>query len=275
MTADPLISLEAVTKNYTSGPPWARRTVTALNAVDLAIAKGETLALVGESGSGKTTVGRLCLGLLEPSAGRVLFAGRPFSAWRSKLRGRLAAVLQHPQWSLNPRLRVGTSVAEPLVIGGSTTRREVSAKVTEMLASVGLPAGIERRYPHQLSGGQCQRVAIARALITAPRLIVFDEAVSALDVSVQAQTLNLIKDLQQRVGSSALFITHDLAAARYVASDIAVLHRGMLVENGRASRLYQPSSHPYTRGLQEAAGLLDRVAQNAAPLAIADIGVGL
>jgi ABC-type oligopeptide transport system ATPase subunit len=151
----------------------------------------------------------------------------------------------------------------------------VSAKVSEMLASVGLPAGMERRYPHELSGGQCQRVAIARALITAPRLIVFDEAVSALDVSVQAQVLNLIKDLQQRVGFSALFITHDLAAARYVASQIAVLQRGALVESGPATRLYQASAHPYTRGLQEASGLLDRAAHNPAPFAVAATGVGL
>jgi ABC-type glutathione transport system ATPase component len=166
-------------------------------------------------------------------------------------------VLQHPQWSLNPRLRVGTSVAEPLMVRGPIGRGEAARKVGEMLVWVGLPAGVERRFPHELSGGQRQRVAIARALITTPRLIVFDEAVSALDVSVQAQVLNLIKDLQRRVGFAALFITHDLAAARYVANRFAVLRHGAIVETGPVDGLYRPSPDPYTRGLQEASGLFD------------------
>ena len=268
MTAGQVISIENVAKHYVAGPPWARRVITAVDAVNLAIDAGETLALIGESGSGKTTLGRLCLGLLRPTAGRVLLEGRPFSAWRGKLRGRLAAVLQHPQWSLNPRLRIGTSVAEPLLVAGSVARREVSRKVARMLEAVGLTAGMERRYPHELSGGQRQRVAIARALITTPRLIVFDEAVSALDVSVQAQVLNLIRNLQRQAGFSALFITHDLAAARYVASRFAVLRRGAVVESGPAARLYEASSHPYTRDLQEASGLIDRTITPSPALAL-------
>jgi ABC-type glutathione transport system ATPase component len=250
-----VIQLHAVTKRYVSGPLWSRRRITALDSIDLAIAEGETLALVGESGSGKTTLGRLCLGRIIPTSGLVLLDGRPFSAWRDRLCGRLAAVLQHPQWSLNPRLRVGTSVAEPLVVGGAVGRQEISGKVSEMLDRVGLARAMAQRYPHELSGGQRQRVAIARALITTPRLVVFDEPVSALDVSVQAQVLNLIKELQQRVGFSALFISHDLAAARYVAARVCVIYRGKLVETVPAARLYEVASHPYTRSLQEASGL--------------------
>jgi ABC-type glutathione transport system ATPase component len=257
MMAEATIELEAITMRYRRGAPWARQYVTAVTAVDLFIDSGETLALVGESGSGKTTLGRLCLGLAAPSEGRVLLEGRPYATWRGKLRGRLAAVLQHPQWSLNPRLRVATSVAEPLVVRGGIGRNETIRKVAEMLAWVGLAQGVERRFPHELSGGQRQRIAIARALITEPRLIVFDEPVSALDVSVQAQVLNLIKELQDRVGFAALFITHDLAAARYVAHRFAVLRHGSMVDSGAVDALYRPSPHAYTRSLQEASGLVE------------------
>jgi ABC-type glutathione transport system ATPase component len=197
----------------------------------------------------------------------VLLEGRPFSAWRGKLRGRLAAVLQHPRWSLNPRLRIGTSVAEPLVVGGSTARREVSAKVSEMLASVGLPAGMERRYP-ELSGGQCQRVAIARALIAAPRLIVFDEAVSALDVPFRRRSST--SSGPAAAGGIFRAVHYPRPYRRAQRSEIAVLHRGTVVERA-ASRLYQASSHPYARGLQEASGLLDRAAQ-IRPFQVADLG---
>lgn len=256
MSAASVIELEGVSKGFAAGPPWARRRVVALQGVDLAIQEGETLSLVGESGSGKTTIGRICLGLVEPTAGRVLLDGQPFATWRGKLRGRLAAVLQHPQWSLNPRVRIGVSVAEPLIVGHTVPYTEVLGRVSAMLDEVGLQAAMARRYPHELSGGQRQRVAIARALITEPRLIVFDEAVSALDVSVQAQILNLIVDLQKRTRFAALFITHDLAAARYVAQSIAVIRHGRIVDSRMARQLYTPALHPYTRALQEAGGLI-------------------
>jgi ABC-type glutathione transport system ATPase component len=252
---DVAVSLEAVTKTYSSGLPWDSRRVDAVRSVNLEIDSGETLALIGESGSGKTTLARLCLGLVAPTSGRVLLEGQPFSSLRGKLRGRLSAVLQHPQSSLNPRRRVGASVAEPLMIGAPTSSREARRRSAAMLGRVGLDSSVADRYPHELSGGQRQRVAIARALMTAPRLIVFDEAVSALDVSVQAQVLNLIKDLQSQIGFAALFVTHDVAAARYVGSRVAVMLRGEIVHIASAMELYRLSTHAYTRQLQEAAGL--------------------
>jgi ABC-type glutathione transport system ATPase component len=253
--ADAVISLESVTKTYFSRLGWARSRICAVRSINLTIDDGETLALVGESGSGKTTLGRLCLGLTAPSSGRVLFDGEQFSKLRGRLRGRLSAVLQHPQSSLNPRLRVGTSVVEPLMISGQIPRQAARQRAVEILARVGLSSSYAERYPHELSGGQQQRVAIARALVTTPRFIVFDEAVSALDVSVQAQVLNLIKDLQQQIRFSALFITHDLAAARYVAGRVAVMFKGEIVDVVQAIQLYQVTSHPYTRELQQASGL--------------------
>ncbi len=253
----PVVELKAAEVRFASGPPWAKRHVHALRGIDLAIGKGETLGLVGESGSGKSTTGKVCLGLQRPIKGQVLFGGAPFIYRRRALKGALAAVLQHPQWSLNPRLHVGTSVAEPLVINGMGTTRERGAAVAAMLERVGLEPALAKRLPHQLSGGQRQRVAIARALITKPRFIVFDEAVSALDVSVQAQILNLIRELQHETGFAALFISHDLAAVRYVADRVAVMYAGEIVEFASGATFYRRALHPYTRGLQEASELLE------------------
>jgi oligopeptide/dipeptide ABC transporter ATP-binding protein len=253
VVSEPIIELDDVGFAYASGPPWSRSHVAAVRGVSISIDRGTTIGLVGESGSGKSTVGRMCLGLLRPMQGRVLFDGQSLVNWRRReLRGKLAAVLQHPQWSLNPRLHVGVSVAEPLVIDGGHTRAERRAKVAEMLELVGLDASLADRYPHELSGGQRQRVAIARALITHPRFIVFDEAVSSLDVSIQAQILNLVKRLQADVGFAALFISHDLAAVRYVATRIAVMYSGEIVEFASAAHFYAETQHPYTRALQRA-----------------------
>nr|WP_240973797.1 ATP-binding cassette domain-containing protein [Nonomuraea sp. FMUSA5-5] len=220
----------------------------AMRHVSLQVAEGETLGLVGESGSGKTTTSHVALGLRRPTSGTVRFDGRPFPKRRRELAGRMQAVLQHPHWSLNPRMRVGASVAEPLDVLGRTDR----TAVTEMLEHVGLGADFADRYPHELSGGQRQRVSIARALVTRPGFIVFDEAVSALDVSVQVQILNLIKDLQAEYGFSALFISHDLGAVRYVADRIAVMRRGEVVETADTRTFYTSPSHEYSKQLLEA-----------------------
>jgi ABC-type glutathione transport system ATPase component len=250
VSAPPVLELEDVRFAYASGPAWARRHVPALHGVSLAAGRGETVGLVGESGSGKSTIGKLCLGLLRPGSGSVRFDGEPLD--RDRLRGRLSVVLQHPQWSLDPRLPVGRSVEEPLAIARVGSRDERRRRVAAMLGEVGLDADFADRYPSELSGGQRQRASVARALITEPRFVLFDEAVSALDVSIQAQILNLVRRLQERHGFAALFISHDLAATRYAADRIVVMRHGEIVDEGTAESFYAPSTHPYTRALQRA-----------------------
>jgi ABC-type glutathione transport system ATPase component len=245
----PTVELRAVDLDYRSGPPWARQHKRAVSGVSIGVAARETVGLVGQSGSGKTSVGRLMLGLVRPTGGTVLFEGRPISEERRRHRGRLQAVLQNPSWSLDPRMRCGTSIAEPLTVGRPTARTVRRRRVGMMLEHVGLDPGVAARYPHELSGGQQQRVAIARALISEPALVVFDEAVSALDVSVQAQILNLIRRLQDEVGFAALFVSHDIAAARYVSHRVAVMHKAEVVEVAASAELYESASHPYTRSL--------------------------
>jgi len=241
------VRLDAVSYAYRSGGAFSRRGEDAVRDVSFAVAKGETLGLVGESGSGKSTIGRVALGVYAPTRGRVLFGGVPLEQQRRALRGRFQVVLQHPEWSLNPRLRIGTSVAEPLTVGKVGTRDERRARVAELLDLVGLDQALARRYPHELSGGQQQRVAIARALVTQPDFIVFDEAVSALDVSVQAQTLNLILSLQEAEGFAALFISHDMAAVRYVSDAVVVMMAGEVVEKAPVQTFYGSPSHPYSQ----------------------------
>jgi ABC-type glutathione transport system ATPase component len=225
-----ILELDTVSVVFSAGPPWRRREVYAMRDVSLQLADGEILGLVGESGSGKTTTSMVALGLHPPTSGTVLFEGKPFPKRRTELAGRMQAVLQHPQWSLNPRMRVGWSVAEPLAVLGGTAKEELARRARESLEQVGLEASFAQRYPHELSGGQRQRVSIARALITRPPFVVFDEAVSALDVSVQAQILNLIKDLRAEFAFAALFISHDLAAVRYVADRTITMRHGEIAE---------------------------------------------
>ena len=247
-TPAPVITLRDLAVDYRSGPAWRRTRVPAVEGVDLDIAAGETVGLVGESGSGKTTLGRVMLGLVRPSRGQVRFDGMPLDA-SLRRRGALGVVFQHPEWALNPRLRCATSILEPLQIQRIGDRAERQQRLHALLGEVGLDPALAQRFPGELSGGQRQRMAIARALITQPRFIVFDEAVSALDVSVQSQILNLIQSLQQQHRFAALFISHDLAATRYVAQRIAVMRHGRFVEVGPASRFYEQPEHAYSRAL--------------------------
>jgi len=231
----------------------ARGAVHAVESVSLAIPPGETLGLVGESGCGKSTLGRLLLRLLEPTAGDVLFDGRslaglPPAAMRA-LRREMQVVFQDPYGSLNPRMRVADIVAEGLVIHRLGTRAERDARVAELLALVGLPPDAARRYPHEFSGGQRQRIGIARALAVGPRFVVADEPVSALDVSIQAQIVNLLQDLRRRLGLTMLFISHDLRVVRHVSDRVAIMYLGRIVEIGPRDRIFAAPRHPYTKAL--------------------------
>lgn len=238
-----LLEVKGLTKRFAPAAP-------AVAGVDLEVAAGQTVGVVGESGSGKTTMARMILGLLQPDRGAILFDGTDVTAAvKSELRevrARLQLVPQQPQSSLNPRLTVEASIEFNLrAHGWARTDRRV--RVADMLNAVGLPSTFRRRYPSELSGGQIQRVAIARALATRPRLVICDEAVSALDKSVQAQILNLLARLQTELGVSFLFISHDLGAVEHISDEIAVMYRGHLVEYGRAESIVRSPRHPYTR----------------------------
>ena len=243
-----VLELEDVCVTFVSGFGAGRREVKAMSRVSLAVAPGETLGLVGESGSGKTTTGSVVLGLQRPDSGAVRFQGAPLSRSLRSRAGRMQAVLQHPRWALDPRSTILSSVLEPLLVHERRTP-DTEARALSMLDQVGLPSSFGSRRPHQLSGGQLQRVSIARALVTHPAFIVFDEAVSALDVSVQAQILNLIQDLQAEHRFAALFISHDLAAVRYISHQVAVMRAGEIVEHAPTEVFYDLPQHPYSRQL--------------------------
>ena len=251
----PLLEVEHLTKDFVVERGWLGRPRAVLRAVDdvsFAVGPGETLGLVGESGCGKTTVGRLCLRLLAPTAGRIRFGGQDITEAPERvlrpLRRDLQVVFQDPYSSLNPRLRVREIVAEPLRNYGAS-RREAAARVEELLATVGLPADTVLRHPHALSGGQRQRVGIARALALGPRLVICDEAVSALDVSVQAQILTLLGDIQRQLHLALVFISHNLGAVRHLSRRVAVMYLGRLVEVADEGALFADPRHPYTRAL--------------------------
>ena len=254
MTA-PLVDVRDLVKHYAGERGWfglgrPRPPVRAVDGVSFTIASGRTLGLVGESGSGKTTVGRTMLRLQEPTAGRMLFDGNDVFALDAgrlrALRRRMQIVFQDPYSSLNPRMTVAQTLKEPLEIHG------LAGQVSDLLQEVGLDTAFAGRYPHELSGGQRQRVGIARALSVEPQFLVCDEPVSALDVSVQAQVLNLLADLQARRRLTYLFIAHDLAVVRHIADDVAVMYLGRIVERAPAAAIYATPRHPYTRSLLSA-----------------------
>ena len=251
MPSTPLLEVQGLQKHFKVRN--SRSVVKAVEHISFEVPAGSTFAIVGESGCGKTTCAKLILGLDQPSAGAIRFDGRDVAtlagadkrAWRRQVQ----AVFQDPYASLNPRLRVATIIAEPILANEKPTRAELDHRIAELLDVVGLPADAARRYPHEFSGGQRQRVAIARALALKPRLLVLDEPTSALDVSIRAQILNLLADIQQQYGLTYLLIAHDLALVEHFADAVGVMYLGDMVEQGPTAQVFGAPRHPYTRAL--------------------------
>ena len=258
-----LLSVRNLVKNFelraSSGIRKTKRVVQAVSDVSFDVKVGQTLGLVGESGSGKTTVGRSVLQLIQPTSGEVIFEGQDLTKMSfeqlREVRRQMQIVFQDPFASLDPKMTVGRSIAEPLVVQGVAGNHQ--DKVAELLDLVGLASDHAKRFPHEFSGGQRQRVGIARALALDPKLIVLDEPVSALDVSIQAGVVNLFSDLQKRLGMSYIFIAHDLSVVRHIADHVAVMYLGKIVEIGDKDTVYRNPSHPYTKALLSAVPLPD------------------
>ena len=261
MTAEPILQAQGLTKHFpvTEGLLWTTVVgwVQAVDGISFSIPQGQTLALVGESGCGKTTTAKLILRLEWPTAGQVFVDGKDVHAlngdFLKEYRTMVQAVFQDPWSSLSPRMRVREIVAEPLVVNRQMSSQEVKDRVAETLASVGLRPQQADLYPHEFSGGQRQRIAVASALVSNPKLIILDEPVSALDVSIRAQIMNLLTDLQKQYHVSYLLIAHHLATTRYMAHDVAVMYLGKIVEKAKTKELFKNPLHPYTKALFSAA----------------------
>ena len=261
--SEDLLKVTNLVKNFelrvNNGARRKKRIVQAVTNVSLSVGKGQTLGLVGESGSGKTTVGRCILRLIEPTSGTVEFDGQDLGSLKFEelraLRRKMQIVFQDPFASLDPKMTVGSSISEPLIV--QNVPGDHADKVIELLELVGLSADHAQRFPHEFSGGQRQRIGVARALALNPALIILDEPVSALDVSIQAGVINLFEDLQSRLGMSYIFIAHDLSVVRHIADRVAVMYLGKIVEIGEQQAVYEHPTHPYTKALLSAVPLPD------------------
>ena len=275
---EPLLSVEALVKHFVQTRGFPRPVTTTVRAVDgvsFEVGRGEAFGLVGESGCGKSTAARALLRLVEPDAGTVRFGGEDVRAAGGaalrRLRRRMQIVFQDPYSSLNPARTIGQTLAEPLVVHGLARGAAARARAGALLEEVGLPAAAAARHPHAFSGGQRQRIGIARALALEPALIVADEPVSALDVSVQAQVLMLLRDLQARRGLAFVFVSHDLAVVRWFCSRVAVMYLGRIVEQGPVGRVFGQPRHPYSRVLRDASPVPDPALRGVLPRVVGEI----
>lgn len=275
-----LLEASGITVRFTAKDAAGRsKSWEAVSDVAIALRKGERLGIVGESGSGKTTLAKALLALEPLAAGQVLFAGEPVDGMKgdrlTSFRRRAQMIFQDPMGSLNPRMTVGAAITEVLTVHQLAPRPLRQKHVEDLLVSVGLEASYTRRYPHEFSGGQRQRVGIARALALNPELLMADEPVSALDVSVQAQILNLLKDLSEARGMALLLIAHDLAVVRYVCERVMVMYRGRVVEEGPAAEVFMTPKHPYTRLLRDSVPDPDRIPEGGSPVSGVEKEAGL